>query len=487
MSIEEACEASTDQDSSADSKQNTSAQAATEVNQKSGKQLANTIRAAAGKNDSRYWLPRVFRPVNARGEASPHYSMKVQFRGRRMAFTLGTGNKDAAAKRAAAIYGELLAHGIEATLTKRRAQRPEGEDVATIGEYLRAAQSVMAVRPASFAAYATHLRRIAGDILNLRAARRTKIKQKRATRQAIENAPVSILTAEAVQAWRLAFVARAGVNGTKARSARISSNSIIRQARSLFAPKVVKFLGALRLPGPLPFSGVEFFPRESMRYTSRIDAGVLMRQAREELAESDPDSFLVMLLALAAGLRRGEIDRLLWRNVDVAGGRIIIEESEHGQLKTEDSRGTVDIDPRTVEILRGFQAKAQGQFVIEAKRAIAGVASREWGNRYRCVTVFERVNRWLRAHGIEGNKALHVLRKEAGAIVVTREGIFAASQFLRHRDIAITAAHYADKKTRTVIDMGALLDAGDSGPPGNVIAMLSKSTLPESTTKARRK
>ena len=210
-----------------------------------------------------------------------------------------------------------------------------------------------------------------------------------------------------------------------------------------------------------------------------------MRQAREELAESDPDSFLVMLLALAAGLRRGEIDRLLWRNVDVARGRIIIEESEHGQLKTEDSRGTVDIDPRTVEILRGFQAKAQGQFVIEAKRAIAGGASRAWGNRYRCVTVFERVNRWLRAHGIEGHKALHTLRKEAGAIVVTREGIFAASQFLRHRDIAVTAAHYADKKTRTVIDMGALLDAGEPRPK-NVIAMQSENT-PKATTKARRK
>ena len=150
-----------------------------------------------------------------------------------------------------------------------------------------------------------------------------------------------------------------------------------------------------------------------MRYTSRIDAGVLMRQAREELAESDPDSFLAMLLALAAGLRRGEIDRLLWRNVDFARGRIIIEESEHGQLKTEDSRGTVDIDPRTVEILRGFQAKAQGQFVIEAKRAIAGEASRAWGNRYRCVRVFERVNRWLRAHGIEGHKALHVSAKRS--------------------------------------------------------------------------
>ena len=64
----------------------------------------------------------------------------------------------------------------------------------------------------------------------------------------------------------------------------------------------------------------------------------------------------------------------------------------------------------------------------------------------------------LRAHGVEGNKAIHTLRKEAGAIVATRDGIFAASQFLRHADIATTAAHYADKKTRTVIDMGALLD-----------------------------
>jgi hypothetical protein len=111
-----------------------------------------------------------------------------------MAFTLNTANRDAAAKRAATIYGELVAHGIEATLARRRAHRPEGDAVATIGEYLSAAQSVMAVRPSSFAAYAANLRRISGDILNLRAARRAKIKQKRATRQAIENAPVSILT-----------------------------------------------------------------------------------------------------------------------------------------------------------------------------------------------------------------------------------------------------------------------------------------------------
>ena len=164
--------------------------------------------ASAGKNDSRYWLSRIFRPVNDRGQPSPHYSMKVQIRGRRMAFGLGTANKEAAARRAAGIYGDLLSLGVERTLTKHRSQRPQGENIATIGEYLRAAQGVMAVRPATFAAYAAHLRRIAGDILILRAARKAKIKQKRATRTAIEDTPLSILTQQAVQAWRL------GVCGT---------------------------------------------------------------------------------------------------------------------------------------------------------------------------------------------------------------------------------------------------------------------------------
>ena len=86
--------------------------------------MANHFRVAAGKNDSRYWLSRIFRPVNDRGEMSPHYSMKVQFHGRRMAFTLGSANKEAAARRAAGIYGELLSFGVEATLAKHRAQSP---------------------------------------------------------------------------------------------------------------------------------------------------------------------------------------------------------------------------------------------------------------------------------------------------------------------------------------------------------------------------
>ena len=211
----------------------------TGLNPKSGKQVANQLRAAAGKNDSRYWASRIFRPVNDRGEASPHYSMKVQFRGRRMAFTLGTGNKDAAARRAAGIYTDLLTLGVEATLARHRAQS-RGEipsKVATIGEWIEAARGVSASNATTFAQYAASLRLIAGQILSVKKTKKRFGPGKggaRAYRAGIDAQSLEILSEQAVQRWRLAYVAQAG-NPAQERSRMTSANSIIRQARALFA------------------------------------------------------------------------------------------------------------------------------------------------------------------------------------------------------------------------------------------------------------
>src|SRR6266853_4960746 len=96
--------------------EHTTKQNGSSLNRKSGKQVANTLTKGAGKNDSRYWRSRIFRPINARGEASPHYSMRLQTHGRRMSFTLGTGNAEAAARKAANVYTDFLALGVEAAL-----------------------------------------------------------------------------------------------------------------------------------------------------------------------------------------------------------------------------------------------------------------------------------------------------------------------------------------------------------------------------------
>ena len=444
----------------------------TSSNIKSGKQVANQLRAVAGKNHSRYWISRIFHPVNDRGEASPHYSMKVQFRGRRMAFTLGTANKEAAARRAAGIYTDLLTLGVDSTLAKHRAQSP-GESpskIATIGEWIKAARGVSASNPATFAQYAASLRLIAGQILSVKKTKKRFGPGKggaQVYRASIDGASLEILSAQAVQRWRLAYVARGG-NPAQECSRMTSANSTIRQARSLFADKIVRFLPDARLPSPRPFVDVEFFPRQSARYFSRIDPQALLRKAQGELAESDPPAFLAMLLALAGGLRRSEIDSLTWPQIDFARALIRVEATESARLKTADSRGEVPIDPGVVSILRGFRAKASGPFVIEAEGGEYG--PRVWGRHYRADAVFTRLNHWLRKHGVTARKPLHELRKELGSLVTAEHGIYAASRVLRHSSVATTAAHYADLKTRPAIAVGAWLK------PENVVPMPAAET-----------
>ena len=448
----------------------------TGLNQKSGKQVANQLRAAAGKNDSRYWASRIFRPVNDRGEASPHYSMKVQFRGRRMAFTLRTANKEAAARRAAVIYADLLTLGVEATLARHRAQS-RGEipsKVATIGEWIEAARGVFASNATSFAQYAASLRLIAGQILSVNKTTKRFGPGKggaSAYRADIDAQSLEILSEQAVQRWRLAYVAQAG-NPAQERSRMTSANSTIRQARALFAHKIVRFLPDIRLPSPPPFTGVEFFPRQSAHYFSRIDPKALLRTAQSELAGNDPPAFLAMLLALAAGLRRGEIDSLAWHQIDFERALIRVEATESASLKTSDSRAEVPIDERVVEELRGFRAKASGSFVIEAEGGEYG--PRVWGHHYRAEAVFTRLSHWLRKHGVSARKPIHELRKELGALVTAEHGIYAASRVLRHSNVATTAAHYTDLKTRPSVAIGSWLT------PANVIAMSPQSLPPPS-------
>ena len=296
----------------------------------------------------------------------------------------------------------------------------------------------------TFGGYARALRFIASEILetpkNKRRFSRTQTKD---YRRGIDAALLCILSPEDIQLWKIRYVQKAGENPARQRAARISANSALRQAKALFSRKLIKFVAGVAIPEPLPFAGVEFFPRESMRYHSRLDPSELLKAASNELIDTDPAAFKALLLALGAGLRRGEIDRLLWRQIDFNAGVIRIEATEAGGLKTDDSAGAVPIDERLVAILRGLKAKVASPYVLGEG---AGVTiSKPWGQRYRSG---DRLTQWLREHGVEGAKPIHTLRKEAGSLVATEAGIHAASRFLRHADIQITSACYADHKER---------------------------------------
>ena len=454
----------------------------TDQQKKSAEQMQSDSKSVLGKNTATYWQDRIFKPVT-RGAESPHYSMQVAYKGRRMNFTLGSSNQKAAAASAAGIWVDLLTLGVVATLAKHRPQKSaKGDKVATIGEWITAAQEVSAANDATFTAYARALRTIAGGIGALKKnKKRFGPKNGGSTkyREAIDSMSLEALSPEALQRWRLAYVKKAK-NPAQEKSAKNSCNSLIRQARSLFVEKIIRFLPLLRLPTPLPFHKVEFYERQNTKYFSKIDAPAIVLAANTELSAQNPEAFLAFLLAIGAGLRRAEIDTLCWHQIDTKRGLIRMENTKVASLKTDDSRAEVAIDDKLASTLQGYRAlkKAKDRdFVINGDGA---EGKKGWGQHYRANTVFNALIKWLRdyeqdkKHPLkEVRKPIHELRKELGALITSKHGIYAASHTLRHSTVATTAAYYADKKERTTVSIGDWLT------PENVIPLPEPAPAPE--------
>jgi hypothetical protein len=98
---------------------------------------------------------------------------------------------------------------------------------------------------------------------------------------------LSKITPVKIQEWKQSFLVAAGNDPLALRKARISVNTFLRRSRSLFSPKVLRQL-QLSLPSPLPFDGVEFEPRQSMKYRSNFNVIDLIKLANKELKPSDP-------------------------------------------------------------------------------------------------------------------------------------------------------------------------------------------------------
>lgn len=426
--------------------------------------------ARFARTDSRYWLPRLFRSTYVEGGVkcfAKEYSARIQWQGRRHSFPLLSANAEAAATRATKIFKSLQRNGWEATLLEFSPThgKPARPAALTVGGFLEAVGRVADTRPRTLADYMRSFRRIVAEVEGIsetadaEGRKASRFDYRRGGRAAwverVHAVKLAKITPARVQAWKIAYVNRAAGDPVAERRARISANSYLRQARGLFAKKILAHLSDLALPAPLPFEGVGFFKRESMRYVSRIDAGELVRAARDELAAREPEQWKIFLLAIGAGLRRKEIDSLLWRQVDFERGVIVIEATEYFRPKSAESAGEVEIDAELVAMLRGYRALATGPFVIESVGECLPAANY---SRVRAAAHFEGLCQWLRGHGLDNLRPLHELRKEFGSLVNARAGLYAASRALRHADIAVTASHYLANKERVTVGLGAFLD-----------------------------
>jgi Phage integrase family len=399
------------------------------------------------KTDLRYWEKRVTFQL----PASRTYSVHIQHGNRRMWVNLRTANKEQAAALARKFYEDLRSLGWEEVLRRRKAPKEEKKVNVTIGEYLNAVREKCLIHLKTLEAYAAALRKIASDIHGIahNGASRSE------WRSRVDSIKLATLTAEAVEAWRADFIRRGNVNPVKERSARVSANSFIGCARSLFGADVIaRVHDVVELPSPTPFAGVKVQKVRVARYRSGFDMAALLESARQELAPTKPEQFKIFLLAAMAGLRRNEIDKLPWTAFCWNERLIRIQATEFFRPKSHESEGDVLVDSELLELFRGFYARRKSEFVIESNQQPKHAAT---FGRYRCQDDIRALIGWLRAHGVLSRTPLHTLRKEYGSQINARYGLTAAQEMLRHSDVSTTASHYIEGKKRSVLGFSHLL------------------------------
>jgi integrase len=203
---------------------------------------------------------------------------------------------------------------------------------------------------------------------------------------------------------------------------------------------------------------------QSMKYRSRIDLGALIAAANEQLTLANPDVYAIFLLAVAAGLRRKEIDLPEWSSFRWEENVIRIQPTRFFHPRSEDSIGDVQVDGEIMAIFRQFHTEAKGPFVIPSPLAPKAVLR---GDYYRCRAQFDHLSAWLRQQGVTDQKPLRTRRKEFGSLVNRAHGIHAASKALRHADINVTNNFYTDSRVRVTPSLGKLF-TDKTGPDAQI-------------------
>ncbi len=415
-------------------------------------------RMAIARTTVAYWRRKVLKVTGRGGIESPHFSARIGHQKRRERFPLLTPNKEAAAVKAAQIFGFLLDNGWDATLKKYkphvvRELQAEHAKPHSVGALIEANQKYSTAREQSLHAYVKALRRVVAGVMQIEDGQKYQSRGACGTevwRQRIDAVSLHDLTPGKIQTWKQEFLQKA--NRASKRQAVTTVNSLIRNAKALFSKKLLPFLERdLDLPAPLPFEGVPMEKPPSQRYRSRIDAKKILANAYDGLKDEHPEAYKILLLAGVCGLRVSEIDWLPWAAFDFQAGILEIQDTEHHQLKSEDSTGELALSEDMQVIFKTYAEQATGEFVIESN----GTVKRSGATRsYRCQRHIDVLKTWLRDQGIKAQKPIHELRKEIGSVIASEEGIFAASRYLRHSDIRITSAIYADQKKRITPSIG---------------------------------
>lgn len=249
------------------------------------------------RTDSRYWKPKV--TMSPSGE----YAVQIYYQKKRHRFPLTTAKQNEAATKAAKIFTTITNEGWDAAIEQYKPHTLVKVTDPTFGKVFEAVKTVSSAKASTIADYTRSARGIISSIKKL-----DKKKKRFDSRKGrdewvakVDAVRLTAITPAEARKWRDKFIndrAEGNPNSKEGHSAKVSSNSLLRQARSLFGGGCLSKLKDMNisLPDPLPFHDsdekqspiLSKIDRARLKYKSCIDFTKLVTDAREELG-ADPE------------------------------------------------------------------------------------------------------------------------------------------------------------------------------------------------------
>src|SRR6516165_8944913 len=184
------------------------------------------------KTGTKFWESRVFRHHGT--SADGLFYAKLQYGGRRETFCTRCTTRPQAAAVARDICMELRTLGWSATLQKRKPEA-EQKSVTTVGDFIDAVKSQYVGQNRTIEDYGRNFRRLVADLFNIERPAKEKFDYVNGGRlawiQKVNAIPLVDITPQKIQAWRVAYLNRAGDNLEKRRKAQSSVNAVLRLSR----------------------------------------------------------------------------------------------------------------------------------------------------------------------------------------------------------------------------------------------------------------
>jgi integrase len=222
----------------------------------------------------------------------------------------------------------------------------------------------------------------------------------------------------------------------------------IRNAKSVFTENALKWYSTNNYTAKNPFKGMAK-PKEIEieQYTPLPET--IRTTIWNDCDKQDPHTALIVLLGLALGLRRNEVEfsRTTWFSDQ--GDHVIVSIKEETDFipksgKKRTFRITKDLYNRLlnhrnkiIEEHKGTKTSLDNDEYLVPVYQRKGTGKRLWGR-------MKTVAKWLKSQGIKDRQAFHTLRKEAGSIhYMQTKNLLETSRYLGHSNTKVTEDVYA--------------------------------------------